>query len=32
VILDLQSSTSEVEEYLDLADAITVAARVGVAA
>ena len=28
VILDLQSSTSEVEEYLDLADAITVAARV----
>jgi hypothetical protein len=32
VILDLQASTNEVEEYLDLADAITVAAELGVAA
>jgi hypothetical protein len=32
VILDLQASTSEVDEYLDLADAITAAARVGIAA
>jgi hypothetical protein len=32
VILDLQASASGVEEYLDLADAISGAAEVGVAA
>ena len=32
VILDLQSTTSGVDEYLDVADAISVAARMGVAA